>query len=460
MTKNDFKIYIPKHMWYGIYKKVFEKDDKFPIFNFRIGEDSLNVPLNEYISKYLVKAQKQFSSSKTIPIFIWPISLIFDYVEGIVLRQENTFPKLNIIGPAFKTRDDVFLLVCKDRKSSPSSEVKFAPKINNITSSTLARAYNEFAVKKGADPIFNIPHSKGGWPYEIQIEKERDVREDNIPLGWHGIVAAGPELDNFINQENYQWITAVNLNMWICNKFNVKYLPRAVYCTLTECFQDEETKSKIDNFWKNVVVEGRKWREIYKVNIQNVNNYLPLQIPCTSKSGYFYFIDIAADLYALKKFLDIAYRIDGHNAFGKRRFQLTDLHVFNKIILWEIYRQYFDNLLIFNILKNTILTNHSGFKSKTLQDLELVIIDVLENVPNKIRVIHDDGDFIAKISNYLHSKIVKIEPKIKTQEIRLGIENIYNSLNPDIRIVEDEFINLNNRKRETSSLESFYYEGI
>lgn len=343
MSSIKYQIYIPEHMWGNLFKKIFPPEMTTIITkNFEVGDPNASKSTDLIIREALIEGSDIYnkSSKSTIPIFILPITVLPQYTVDLLTKKDVGFPKLKIIAPAFKTRDDIFIFLKHERNkiASEIEQIKIAGKGEDITTTTLCQYFKEEVLENVIDPLYNEKYGLKMWDYLVEVDGcEGEDRESGVADGTHkGLIAAGPELKKFWLDRS--WISAINLNSWICNKYNVTYFVRAAFCSL-DIINAENNKYLID-FWKLFCEHSSNWFKTIFENTGDVDGYYrngklsyPIQLPSVTMEGDQMQTEIAIDLWVMNEFLNSTVNKNG------KKFFYENILITNKFILWEIARQ-------------------------------------------------------------------------------------------------------------------------
>lgn len=337
-----YKIYLPKHMWGNIFNSVFANLQNFELEDFDIGGRNSTIETDTLIRTTLNEAKKDLDNN-LLPIIVFPIASIFRYTNELN-DGKTDFPKIKIIGPAFKSRDDIFLFRGKNKTfNKKDCNINIVRKGADITTTSIARMFNKDVLNDIVDPIFNVQHKDSPsfkWDYKVDFIKG-DYKSVEKSKELYGCIAAGSELKEF--WENHYWITAVNLNAWICNKYNITYLPRSVFVTLFDDFSTNE--KEINKFWDLFTNYSFQWHsKLQEDKPEKINGYyfedqiaLPTQIPAIIQNGYDYIKEVADDLIIMDLFLEELYHTDNLSEYN--RFDCSIVMINKGFIKWELLRK-------------------------------------------------------------------------------------------------------------------------
>lgn len=363
-------------MWGNIFRSVLPMVNYEQIYDFKIGDPSIRIKSSRIFEKNIKQAMQLFKRDNKIPILIFPITSVYEYTS-INEYEDPDLSKVQIINPAFKTRDDIFLFLYK-YKELTEGEGKIYPKGEDLTTTKIGKLYNKIILDNGADPLW---HNKQGqnWGYSLKFEKCKNYNNRlecyNNP-DYYGFIAAGEELKRFWFKKD--WISSINLNSWICHFFKINYFPRTFFVSLIDCFKKEDILGKIDFFWDEYVKFSRKWLN-KKCDHKGVHGLyysdelvLPIQIPAVSSKPEDYYNELSEDLSAIKTFLSLTKDGDNH-----RHFDFSDIYFMDKFLAYELFRKNERKNLTNEVLKIINLPEYTTENDRTLyQDAVDNFIDI------------------------------------------------------------------------------------
>lgn len=424
---DEFVFFVPEHMWGNIFRSVLSNVDEGQIIDFQIGDPQKPGRTKETIEETLKLAKIEYIDNKKIPIIIFPITNIYEY------SPINNIPLINIIGPAFKTRDDIFLFLSKHKKRE-HPEAKIFPKGEDLTTTRIGELYNKKMLEEALDPIWNSKVEKLNKPWGFSLKFEESKRNNNRlecikNADYYGFIAAGIELKRFWN--NKDWITAINLNSWICHYLKINYFPRTFFVSISECFKNED-ETKLKEFWDYFVVESRKWLN-NDGNHDGVHGFyydnklaLPIQTPSVSDSDSDHFSQLAEDINAIREFLKLT------KVEACRNFEFSDIYFMNDFILYELYKLN-DKEKLFERIKKIIEIAKNPQKEKgDFDKIEKIINDFLQK---KLNFNNRKDELYSVLTNDLNKCLNKeAMPELIQKKLKSDFKAILNEIKEEYYI--------------------------
>lgn len=441
MSPIKYLVYLPEHMWGNIFNKIFPTDmENIVRKNFEIGDPNATKSTDFLIREALKEGLDIYNQSQktTVPIFILPITVLPEFTVDLLTKKDHGFPKLKIIAPAFKTRDDIFIFLKHERnnRGSEIEQIKIAGKGEDITTTTLGQYFKEEVLENIVDPLFNKIWAPKIWDYLVEVDGcEGEERENVVEDGTHkGLIAAGPELKKFWLDRN--WISAINLNAWICNKYRVTYFVRAAFCSLDEIISKDKNKEALIDFWQLFCMHSSNWFKTIFENTGNVDGCYrngklsyPIQLPSVTLEGDQMQKEIAVDLWVMNEFLNNTVNKNG------KKFFYENILVSNKFILWEIARHKNKNSLFDLLMKYCVEPDFNsssepdklfGIKNTTKSYLENFInmpINYMENDINSFDTFLCNN-FFSTFKPLNHNNIMKVDK----DAFKKNINHVFNRI--------------------------------
>lgn len=393
-------VFLPEAMWGDTFNAIFPITNRkeFEVKPFPIGQTRNT---NHVVGEAINRARTSMKIGIT-PIFVFPIGTVPQYILQEEYEKGKDEEGLKIVAPAFKTRDDIFLILRSGKeipKGTPKGTTGIISKAEDITTSLVTRIYCRELTKSYIDPIFDHKHDKSfDFPYEFMIDNVAPGQDSDEAIKeskWHCKIAAGPELSDYLNKPD-EWLAVVNLNSWICRRQKLSYFTRALFCSLSEAFGDKKHLDNLVWFWNGFVDAGCMWLKTVKDLCSKADRAcvagktktpFPTQSPpitCTKNQV----TEIAHSIWSGVDFVRLA--IKHELLIDCFPLKYTDFYVTTDSVLWEIYRlHHLDNL------KNKIFEKclkETGFISKKIADNDRLWKDTSAGIDRFLR-----GDFEFQI---------------------------------------------------------------
>ena len=207
------------------------------------------------------------ADENTIPIMVLPITHC--------LLNLNT-KKLKIIGPAFKTINDIYLVRHKKRSAINPEDIKIGVRETELTTSNISRViFNHHFNDKFFNYDFDNDHkhnSFSSYVSHIPILKPQERLEHVTNSTHNAAIFMGKELYELNIFNNSDLIVAANMNRIICNLFNIPIFPRAVFAVFEKYITNYYTKY-LDEFFDlyNSLVKNLHDRQYKKYRSFHIN---------------------------------------------------------------------------------------------------------------------------------------------------------------------------------------------
>jgi hypothetical protein len=240
MKKQKLILFLPDY-WSVVFNSITtELKYSKKKYDWDLMKDDLDVDFTG-VDGEAYKPALEAMSKGYLPILVLPISHCAINIDKY---------KLAIVGPAYKTINDIYLIRTRNRPISNTYEI--GVRELELTTSNISRIifHHHFNDRFFFSEIENINHTHCEIVKNIHHKQIPNSRKRMEALQKNEINAGifmGHELNTLDLFHKEDFIIAANLNRIICNIYNVKFFPRSVFAVFNESI-NKDNKYYLDQF--------------------------------------------------------------------------------------------------------------------------------------------------------------------------------------------------------------------
>lgn len=231
--KTNIKLFLPDY-WDNLFARLRLSVGKD--FDWELQSENLNVELTGGDGEAYEMILDSIDEN-TIPIMVLPITHCLLNIDA---------KKLKIIGPAFKTINDIYLVRNRKRDNINLEDIKIGVREKELTTSNISRiVFNHHFTDKFFYHDFDKEHRHNtftSYISHIPISTPQDRLDNVLNSSHNAAIFMGKELYELNIFNNHDLIVAANMNRIICNLFNIAMFPRAVFAVFQEYTNEEHIK--------------------------------------------------------------------------------------------------------------------------------------------------------------------------------------------------------------------------